>query len=192
MIGTYWENIPTPCTQVVVQLSPEPGEDLPGLGGSLWRAVRVDLPGKSLYIDDHDGAGWRKVTEFYGAATFLHRELPVACEIQEPAFWDDRFPGRKALLTTGATPVPFALDAPSLEYIEKLKALLSPVQPTPTHSSKECPHLNCLPKFDEKAAYGLDEYTIRKRWPRFQGVCPDCGVHLISYASAAHFIAGDW
>ena len=55
-----------------------------------------------------------------------------------------------------------------------------------------CEHPKCLPKFDEKAARGLDEFEVRKRWPRFDGKCPDCGALLIQYASAMHYIMGDW
>ena len=47
--------------------------------------------------------------------------------------------------------------------------------------------------FDEEAAEGLDEYEVRKRWPRLHGNCPKgCGFVGIYYASAMHYIAGDW
>lgn len=58
--------------------------------------------------------------------------------------------------------------------------------------ARPCRHPRCTPAFDADAAQGLDEYEVRRRWPRLMGECPDCGQHLISYASAEHYIAGDW
>ena len=47
--------------------------------------------------------------------------------------------------------------------------------------------------FDEEASKGLDEYQVRKRWPRLMGPCPKgCGFNGIGYASYAHYICGDW
>lgn len=47
--------------------------------------------------------------------------------------------------------------------------------------------------FDEKNADGLDEYEVRKRWPRLHGPCPKgCGFVGIAYASTLHFVMGDW
>lgn len=48
------------------------------------------------------------------------------------------------------------------------------------------------PEFDYEAAKNLDEYEIRKRWPRKTEVCPDCGDMVILYASAEHYTMGDW
>lgn len=55
-----------------------------------------------------------------------------------------------------------------------------------------CEHPDTLPPFDADAARGLDEREVRRRWPRFEGPCPACGALVIGYASAAHYIAGDW
>jgi hypothetical protein len=55
-----------------------------------------------------------------------------------------------------------------------------------------CKHPKCLPEFDQTAAMGLSAPEVQKRWPRFWGVCPDCGVRLVMYASAEHCIMGDW
>lgn len=56
-----------------------------------------------------------------------------------------------------------------------------------------CLHKNIpLPAFDEAAAVGLDEWEVRKRWPRGNGRCPNCGSLVITYASSAHYAAGDW
>ena len=47
--------------------------------------------------------------------------------------------------------------------------------------------------FDEEASKGLDEYEVRRRWPRLMGVCPrGCGYSGIAYASSMHYIMGDW
>ncbi len=55
-----------------------------------------------------------------------------------------------------------------------------------------CRHLQVTPDFDEDEVYGLDAYEIRKKYPRFEGVCPDCGQQVIVYASAAQYILGDY
>ncbi len=59
-------------------------------------------------------------------------------------------------------------------------------------ATKTCPHDANRPAFDEEAAKGLPSHEVRKRWPRFWGECSKCGSRLISYASAMHYIAGDW
>lgn len=47
--------------------------------------------------------------------------------------------------------------------------------------------------FDEEAARGLNDAEVRRRWPRLQGPCPKgCGFCGIGYASAMHYIMGDW
>lgn len=47
--------------------------------------------------------------------------------------------------------------------------------------------------FDGEAARTLSVKEIRQRWPRLFGVCPlGCGFNGIAYASAEHFINGDW
>jgi len=56
----------------------------------------------------------------------------------------------------------------------------------------ECDHAAVTPVFDLEASRGLDEYEVRRRWPRFWGQCPTCLGHVIAYASFEHYIAGDW
>lgn len=56
----------------------------------------------------------------------------------------------------------------------------------------DCDHVYPLPSFDEDAARGMDPYEVRKRWPRYSGPCPNCGQPIVSYASIAHYVAGDW
>lgn len=47
--------------------------------------------------------------------------------------------------------------------------------------------------FDAQASRGLSAAEVRKRWPRGWGPCPKgCGWDGIAYASAEHYIAGDW
>ena len=55
-----------------------------------------------------------------------------------------------------------------------------------------CKHEAVQPTFDNEAAAGLDEHEVRKRWPRFSGRCSECGQRVILYASAEHYIMGDW
>lgn len=60
--------------------------------------------------------------------------------------------------------------------------------PTPEHCSHGV-------TFDEAEAkrLNLNEYQVRKRWPRLFGACPiGCGYSGIAYASAAHYVWGDW
>lgn len=59
-------------------------------------------------------------------------------------------------------------------------------------ASNKCTHPKCTPAFDEEAAKGLDAAEIQRRWPRFDGVCPDCGERMIIYASFMQYIAGDY
>jgi len=55
-----------------------------------------------------------------------------------------------------------------------------------------CQHSLVQPSFDGEAARGLDEYEVRRRWPRFMGECPTCHAQVILYASCEHYISGDW
>ena len=59
--------------------------------------------------------------------------------------------------------------------------------------SQECEHPKLKdPPFDETAARGLSSNEVRKRWPRVEEECPDCGARVVLYASFSHFIHGDW
>lgn len=58
--------------------------------------------------------------------------------------------------------------------------------------NSNCNHPKCIAVFDEEAAKGLDAVEVRRRWPRFEGRCPDCLAHMIVYASFAHCVCGDW
>ena len=49
-----------------------------------------------------------------------------------------------------------------------------------------------VPPFNESAAKGLSPKQVRRRWPRFSGKCEACGYEGVAYASAEHYIAGDW
>jgi hypothetical protein len=56
----------------------------------------------------------------------------------------------------------------------------------------QCPHESVMPAFDEQAAEGMSSAEIKEKYPRFMGECPDCGQHVILYASFMHYICGDW
>jgi len=60
------------------------------------------------------------------------------------------------------------------------------------HTDPKCDHNSSVPEFDEVASFGLEEKEIRRRWPRFFGICPDCQERVILYANEKHFIRGDW
>lgn len=61
-----------------------------------------------------------------------------------------------------------------------------------TRPIDKCEHGRCRPQFDAGAARGLSDQEVRRRWPRFEGVCSECGERVIVYASAEHFVMGDW
>lgn len=66
-------------------------------------------------------------------------------------------------------------------------------QTSQAENSSECLHQTCLPAFDLKEAEQLkDSFAVRKRFPRFWGVCAECGSSVIAYASYEHYIMGDW
>lgn len=67
-----------------------------------------------------------------------------------------------------------------------------------TTFSPEAAGINCKhpllkqPAFDEAEAAGMTSLAIRQRWPRGDSRCPTCGERVITYASMAHYIYGDW
>jgi hypothetical protein len=65
------------------------------------------------------------------------------------------------------------------------------MKPEPLHNP-ECKHESVWPEFDEEEAKQHPAFYIRKRWPRFDGVCPDCKETVILYASWAHYVLGCW
>lgn len=56
----------------------------------------------------------------------------------------------------------------------------------------DCHHKSVIPAFDEQEAGELSATEVQRRWPRFQGRCPECNQNVIVYASASHYILGDW
>lgn len=63
----------------------------------------------------------------------------------------------------------------------------------PDPNAGNCGCGNPLPEvaFDPRDA-NLPEEVVRRRWPRKDWHCERCGAMWILYASAEHFIAGDW
>lgn len=57
---------------------------------------------------------------------------------------------------------------------------------------QECKHEKVMPAFDIEAAKDLPAREVRQRWPRFSGLCPDCGYEGILYASFEQYIMGDY
>lgn len=58
--------------------------------------------------------------------------------------------------------------------------------------TEDCKHTCVMPEFNEIEARRLSTAEVRKRWPRFMGICPTCGEQVILYASMGHYIHGDW
>ena len=55
-----------------------------------------------------------------------------------------------------------------------------------------CHHQAHCPAFDADACQRLLPGEVRRRFPRFAGVCDACGQRVVLYASEAHYTAGDW
>ena len=82
-----------------------------------------------------------------------------------------------------------------LDWLKELLMDAGKKLPLPKVSDEAdgCPHDAVPPPaFDLAAASGLEAEEVRRRWPRFHGVCPTCQGLLISYASYEHYILGDW
>lgn len=57
-----------------------------------------------------------------------------------------------------------------------------------------CPHEEVYASFrlGNEELQRLEAEEVRVRFPRWEGPCPSCGERIIAYASAEHYIAGDW
>jgi hypothetical protein len=62
----------------------------------------------------------------------------------------------------------------------------------PPENKNKCLHSKCEPEFDEKACENLSAAEVQHRYPRFDGICPDCGEHLIMYKNTLHYLMGDY
>ena len=58
--------------------------------------------------------------------------------------------------------------------------------------AKTCEHTSVMPTYDSEEAKGKTAMEVREKWPRFFGVCPDCGQQAILYASFEQYVMGDW
>lgn len=77
---TYWNGEECRAERVEVVVGDDPRFPLYWarniVGQRRW-AVAVTWGGRTFYIDDEDGSGWRKVTEGRGMWTSGHRDLAV-------------------------------------------------------------------------------------------------------------------
>lgn len=83
------------------------------------------------------------------------------------------------------------LEHPISRMIIRWEGIEKPVEPR----SEPCKHPNIpKPEFDKDLAdrENLSASEIRRRWPRVEATCPDCETAVISYASKAHYVYGDW
>jgi len=55
-----------------------------------------------------------------------------------------------------------------------------------------CKHEAVLPQFDWETAQTMTPTEVRKKFPRFHGVCPGCNEQVVVYASYEHYLSGDW
>lgn len=84
--ATFWNGEPVPAvkTRVVVADAPHfPGYWARPLVGEMRDAVRVTYAGRTFYLDNADGSGWRKVTDGRGSPRWGHGELAVEREVFE-------------------------------------------------------------------------------------------------------------
>lgn len=77
-----------------------------------------------------------------------------------------------------------------VERLESQVGLKSP--PLIVEETKLCAHASCVVKFDPEAASTMTTVEVRKNFPRFFGLCPECEEQVIIYASRKHFVMGDW
>lgn len=66
--------------------------------------------------------------------------------------------------------------------------------------STACP--TCTPTYDSEYARDLAKgmggttpawtQEVRRLWPRWYGLCDECGYNGIKYASKEHYVMGDW
>lgn len=78
MPATYWNGEPTPARRVrlLVGKSEVPTWWCAELEGSIRDAVEVTYGRGTFYIDDEDGSGWAKVTDWKGSPGRSSRSLP--------------------------------------------------------------------------------------------------------------------
>ncbi len=80
----------------------------------------------------------------------------------------------------------------SIEYAEWSDEQFLKSMAQPRQDKKNCTHAKCMPEFNEEEAEKMTAKQIREKYPRFQGICPDCGEQLIMYASTKQYIYGDY
>ncbi len=62
-----------------------------------------------------------------------------------------------------------------------------------TPDPNACTHSRCpRPAYDSARAALMSVAEIKRIYPRTEEKCPDCGTRVIMYASADHYIMGDW
>lgn len=80
---TYWNGEPCEARKVRVIIGPSerPTWWCANLAGAEREAVRVEYGGRTFYLDNQHGDGWRKVTEGMGSPSYGHYSLPVEREL---------------------------------------------------------------------------------------------------------------
>lgn len=91
-VETFWNGLPTRATRgtaVVVDSPSAPRYWARELVGQRIDVVEVDMVGVNvgggvMYLDDRDGAGWRKVTNGHGSPRYGHRNVRIEPGSFEP------------------------------------------------------------------------------------------------------------
>lgn len=75
---TYWNGEFCKATKVRVEVgqAPTPTWWCVKLKGTIRKAVKVEHPEKTFFLDDEDGTGWLKVTRGRGSPMWNHHALP--------------------------------------------------------------------------------------------------------------------
>lgn len=80
----YWNGEPADVARVLVRVADSgrfPQYWAREFVGQVRAAVRVRYGGRTAYLDDEDGRGWRKVTEGRGSPSWPHRDLEISAEV---------------------------------------------------------------------------------------------------------------
>jgi len=61
------------------------------------------------------------------------------------------------------------------------------LNPSPCNHDKHFPEVP-----SSTVLVAMSDAEVRRDYPRFDGVCEDCGQRVILYGSYTHLVAGDW
>lgn len=96
--ATYWNGEPVEARRAIGTVADAPYQRYWArpLIGQTREVVEIVTGDQRFYIDDHDGEGWRKVTEGRGSPSVPHRDLGIE-DVIEYRDEDIRAPGRRGM-----------------------------------------------------------------------------------------------